>query len=214
MFEAIVNPRIEVPSHLMQLMAKRDETMPLHSIRITQQARLREFINEPLANANDIESSYRITFNEVLALRERRRKLDSAFPPKARATFYIAYSVALSYGVVLSTIMLRTVAGFEQPFIRESTTLLDETLALTEAAAEFIPLGSSAMSTLLLAAWPNDPLRRPAIEEWLRKIQGGFPIARWVETAMWLDEMLLPPHVEEFTCFEKSARPSDACIVM
>jgi hypothetical protein len=198
----------------MQMMARRDELMPLHSIRLTQHARLRDYINDPVTYASEIQSSYETTFSEIVALRERRRNLQPACVPKDKAIFYIAYSVALSYGIMLNTIMLRVKLGVNEQNAKESNILMDEIVALSEAAAQFSPLGSSAMSSLLLVAWPNDPSRRPVIEEWLRSLQGGFPIARWIESARWLDEMLVPPASIGQCGQHGITRPPDACNVM
>jgi hypothetical protein len=196
------------------MVAEWDKSLPLHSIQMTQHARLRDFINHQSAQTADIQNSYRITFDEILGLQKRRCTLISSVPAKDRATFYIAYSVALSYGLILSTIMLRSVEGFKDQLAHESAVLVEETLAVSEAAAEFIPLGSSTMSSLLLAAWPNNPSCRPVIERWLQRYQGGFPIVRWLETAQWLDELLYPSTNKEVALYHRRSRPADACIVM
>lgn len=215
-FEAIVNPRIVMTSDILHILAKRDDAMPLHSIKLTQHAKLREFIHDPSNHASEIQASYRTTFSEILLLRERHRSLDPAFPPKDKAIFFMAYSIALSYGIVLNTILLRRVVGMVEPWMQESEVLMDEIFALLEAAIVFAPLGSSAMSSLLFAAWPNNPTRRPAIEAWLKLYQGGFPITRWLETAMWLDEMLMPRvgFGEEPGYRRIPSRPAGACNVM
>jgi hypothetical protein len=201
---------------MTQMLTKRDEAMPLHSIRLTQHARLREYINDPATHTSELGASYRITFSEISILRKRRQLLDPAFPEKDRAIFYIAYSFALSYSIVLSTITMRHLFGPVDQLMEESAFLMAEILELIHEAAVFIPLGSSAMSTLLFAAWPNDIARRPEIERWLEIYQGGFPIVRWLESARRLDEMLLPstPALDASENLQKSKRPADACIVM
>ena len=170
-----MNPRLKLPQYLIELNRKRDKLIPLKSVQVTEHARVRSFIDAPLGHEAEIREAYQQARNELQNLRARRLLCTPSVAAKERVTFFMACSMAYTYAAVLTTLLMRNFDCSERA-MGDAQDLLDEILALTEDAAQFAPLGSYAMTSLLLVAWPMDPIRRAEIEMWVSKLQGNIPI--------------------------------------
>lgn len=106
-----------------------------------------------------------------------------------------AYGVALTYAVILHGIVTRCF-DTSTYMLASGIDMLTEILVLAEDSRPYRPLGSSAMLTMLIAAWPLDLSMRSKIEALLDDYTSDFPMARWQESATWLDSAMYGSLVE------------------
>ena len=153
-------------------------------------AKLPEFIRGPGAHLIEITSAYQGLITDLPELRQTVFKLSQGAGPlkTLHARYQTVYGIPLAFAIILNTI-LRSFGVDNISLFEESVTLVDEIITLAEDASQYRPLGSSAMPLFLVAAWAgtNEVSKRAKIEEILTEYQFDFAIARWMETAAWLE---------------------------
>jgi hypothetical protein len=208
--ESIGNPRIQLQPWLHKLTKKRDQGVAIEGLKLRNLAKLSDYITYPEMHLFDIKSAYqrmgidlpkmRLCISTVTSISARSAQLP---PTTIRARLQSALGLLLTFAIILNT-LLRTFEPKNLYLVQESALLSDEIVALAEDAAQYRPLGSSAMPICLIAAWAStyDLQIRSKVEKVIEVYQSDFPISKWMDTARWLERRLrihglMPPNVQE-----------------
>ena len=213
--ESIANPNVDVHPWLEIIAAQRDASLPIHSIKFIELAKLRDYLRSPHKHESGIRQAYQRLGMDLQLLRRIFASMH-LFTERVQAQTQGLYSFVLSYGVVLNTILRRVFEPNSELLSQEAEAMVDSVLLLAKDSLRFRPIGSSASATMLLAVWPCSPARRSQIEELLEEMLTDFPIANWRTSAEWLDDALnhhaLNP--DSMAPFPSRTCKSAACNVM
>ncbi|KAF1808733.1 hypothetical protein P152DRAFT_443078 [Eremomyces bilateralis CBS 781.70] len=214
--ESIGNPKIQVQPWLDQLVNRHDQAIPMKSMRLSQLAKIQQFLNDPYAHEADIRIAYQHSGFDLHKIREviipRITKTD--YPVKTRSRFQAFHSVLLAYAVILNNILRRCFEPYNLILAAEGEALVGDIIALAEDGAQYRPLGSSGMPISLMAAWAlaKGTDRQTRLEELLTEYKSDFPAASWRQVSQYLERRM---NYDPKTAALKDLRPvADACPTM
>ncbi|KAF1817388.1 hypothetical protein P152DRAFT_463556 [Eremomyces bilateralis CBS 781.70] len=192
--ESIGNPRIHVQPWLDKLVGKREQAIPMKSMRLTQLAKIQQFLNDPYAHEADIRLTYQQLGFDLHRIQQvilpKISKTDQTV--KMRSRFQVIYSILLSYATILNTILCRCFEPYNPILTTEGLTLVDGIVRLAEDATQYRPLGSSGMPLMLMAVWPaaKGTTQQTRVEELMTEYKSDFPTTSWQQVSLWLESRM------------------------
>lgn len=202
--ESFVNPRINIDPNLWGLpetfgpCSPADAQSTVDSLRNRNLARITTLIRDPTTHAIEIEMTYQRVLEDTTRMANILAQIPVVAAADGRLTtplpvtsrrLHVRYQTG--YGILLLiAIMLNRILRFYgspnilQSLKDESVRLVDSIILLTEQASQYRPLGSSASSVFLLAAYAaldegeDEKARR--IEKLVEEYQSDFGLTRSV----------------------------------
>ena len=212
-----MNPDIDLDPWLHVLVSERDQEIPFHCLQLLQVARLKHYLLDPITYRTEIYLSWQRTGLDTERMRSYLMICPELLPVETRVRIGTTYAAALSYAIVLQSIIVRCLDN-SKPMIEAGNYMMKDIIHLAEESLPYRPLGSSAVIDMLMAAWPYDISMRPQIEDLLVEYLTDLPMARWQESVQWLDEALgyrLAPEPEPKAQFQLPPQPeTGACCIL